>query len=94
MGFPRIRCGCVRPTALVLFEGASHGDYSLPRSSAVDAHAGRLRQPPINERITQADPSTGYRPYLLLPKRVNNDPSTLFFLAFSGGGTRAAALSY
>lgn len=49
---------------------------------------------PINERITQADPSTGYRPYLLLPRRVNNDPSTLFFLPFSGGGTRAAALSY
>jgi NTE family protein len=49
---------------------------------------------PINERITQADPKTGYRPYLLIPKRVNNDPGTLFVLAFSGGGTRAAALSY
>ena len=49
---------------------------------------------PINERITQADPQTGYRPYLLMPKRVNNDPQTLFILAFSGGGTRAAALSY
>lgn len=49
---------------------------------------------PINERIAQADPSAGYRPYLLMPKRLNNDPSTLFFLAFSGGGTRAAALSY
>ena len=49
---------------------------------------------PINERITQADPQTGYRPYLLIPKRVNNDPQTLFILAFSGGGTRAAALSF
>jgi NTE family protein len=49
---------------------------------------------PINERITQVDPQTGYRPYLLVPKRVNNDPGTLFILAFSGGGTRAAALSY
>jgi NTE family protein len=49
---------------------------------------------PINEPITRADPTTGYRPYLLLPKRTNNDPHTLFFLAFSGGGTRAAALSY
>ena len=29
-----------------------------------------------------------------MPKRVNNDPHTLFILAFSGGGTRAAALSY
>jgi NTE family protein len=49
---------------------------------------------PVNERITQADPRTGYRPYLLLPKRKNNDPGTLFILAFSGGGTRAAAFSY
>jgi NTE family protein len=49
---------------------------------------------PINEPLTQFDPKTGYRPYLLMPKRMNNDPGTLFFLAFSGGGTRAAALSY
>ena len=49
---------------------------------------------PINERLAKADPNTGYRPYLLMPKRVNNDPQTLFILAFSGGGTRAAALSY
>ena len=49
---------------------------------------------PINEPITQSDPKAGYRPYLLIPKRANNDPHTLFILAFSGGGTRAAALSY
>jgi NTE family protein len=49
---------------------------------------------PINEPITQFDPNSGYRPYLLMPKRVNNDPHTLFVLAFSGGGTRAAAFSY
>jgi NTE family protein len=49
---------------------------------------------PINERLTQIDPSAGYRPHLQMQKRVNNDPHTLFILAFSGGGTRAAALSY
>ncbi|RZL89653.1 MAG: patatin-like phospholipase family protein [Variovorax sp.] len=49
---------------------------------------------PINEPITQVDPKAGYRPYLLLPKRQNNDPETLFVLSFSGGGTRAAAFSY
>lgn len=49
---------------------------------------------PINERITQFDPKAGYRPYLLIPKRQNNDPSTLFVVSFSGGGTRAAAFSY
>ena len=49
---------------------------------------------PINEPITQFDPKSGYRPYLLIPKRQNNDPSTLFIVSFSGGGTRAAAFSY
>lgn len=49
---------------------------------------------PINEPITQVDPQAGYRPYLLIPKRQNNDPHTLFVLSFSGGGTRAAAFSY
>ncbi len=49
---------------------------------------------PINKPITQVDPKSGYRPYLLIPKRQNNDLSTLFVLSFSGGGTRAAAFSY
>jgi len=49
---------------------------------------------PINEPIAQVDPNTGYRPHLLIPKRTNNELSTLFVLSFSGGGTRAAALSF
>ena len=49
---------------------------------------------PINEPIAQVDPRSGYRPYLLIPKIPNNDQQTLFVLSFSGGGTRAAALSY
>jgi NTE family protein len=49
---------------------------------------------PINEPIKQVDTRAGYRPYLLVPKLANNDPQTLFILAFSGGGTRAAAFSY
>lgn len=49
---------------------------------------------PINEPISKANPQEGYRPYLLLPKRQNNDQETLFVLSFSGGGTRAAAFSY
>ena len=60
---------------------------------AVLAVAGCASRP-INEPITQVDPKSGYRPYLLIPKRQNNDPHTLFVLAFSGGGTRAAAFSY
>jgi NTE family protein len=49
---------------------------------------------PVNEPIAKVDPRAGYRPYLLIPKRQNNDPHTLFVLSFSGGGTRAAAFSY
>lgn len=49
---------------------------------------------PVNEPITQVNPQEGYRPYLLLPKRQNNDRETLFVLSFSGGGTRASAFSY
>ncbi len=49
---------------------------------------------PINVPITQVDPQNGYRPYLSIPKRQNNDQSTLMILSFSGGGTRAAAFSY
>jgi len=48
----------------------------------------------VNEPIARFDPTTGYRPYLLIPKRQNNDPHTLLILSFSGGGTRAAAFSY
>lgn len=49
---------------------------------------------PINEPITEIDPNSGYRPNLLINSQENNDPSTLFVLSFSGGGTRAAAFSY
>lgn len=49
---------------------------------------------PINEPIAQVDPQSGYRWNLLVEKIPNNDPHTLFVLAFSGGGTRAAAFSY
>jgi NTE family protein len=49
---------------------------------------------PINAPIAQVDPNSGYRPHLLITKRQNNDPHTLFVLSFSGGGTRAAAFSY
>ena len=43
----------------------------------------RLRQS-ADQRADHHDLKSGYRPYLLIPKRVNNDPHTLFVLAFSG----------
>jgi len=47
---------------------------------------------PVNAPITQADPSTGYR-FEVRQARVANK-ANLVVLAFSGGGTRAAAFSY
>ena len=49
---------------------------------------------PINKPIEQVESRAGYRPYLMIPKRQNNELSTLFVLSFSGGGTRAASFSY
>jgi NTE family protein len=49
---------------------------------------------PINQPITHVDAESGYRASVRLPKQQNNDPNTLLLLAFSGGGTRAAAFSY
>ncbi len=47
---------------------------------------------PINPPITQADPTTGYS--FETRQRNFKDKDTLAILAFSGGGTRAAAFSY
>jgi NTE family protein len=47
---------------------------------------------PVNPPITQADPSTGYRFEVRQAKVENKD--NVVVLAFSGGGTRAAAFSY
>jgi NTE family protein len=49
---------------------------------------------PINERIATVDPTHGYTLSARLQNRVGNDPRTILVLAFSGGGTRAAAFSY
>ena len=47
---------------------------------------------PINPPITQADPNTGYR--YLTRQQDSVGSEHLVVLAFSGGGTRAAAFSY
>ena len=60
---------------------------------AVSAFVGCASRP-INAPISQVDPNSGYRPFLLMEKRQENDPHTFFVLSFSGGGTRAAAFSY
>ena len=47
---------------------------------------------PVNPPITQADPNTGYRFETRVGKQGERE--NLIVLAFSGGGTRAAAFSY
>src|SRR5216110_1497710 len=47
---------------------------------------------PINPPITEADPRTGYR--FETRQTQDKDKDNLVILAFSGGGTRAAAFSY
>lgn len=52
---------------------------------------------PVNPPLAQVQPEAGYRAAHLLrrqPQSRHNDPHTMVLLAFSGGGTRAAALSY
>jgi NTE family protein len=46
---------------------------------------------PINERLDHFDPTKGYRSST---RPELNDSDTIIILAFSGGGTRAAAFSY
>jgi NTE family protein len=65
----------------------------LISAGAIASIAGCASRP-INEPIKHIDPASGYRVSLKVPKRPDNDHQTLFLLAFSGGGTRAAALSY
>jgi NTE family protein len=47
---------------------------------------------PVNQPITELSPNAGYREAQI--KAPENSDSLLLYLTFSGGGTRAAALSY
>lgn len=47
---------------------------------------------PVNAPLGQRDADSGY--YFHRQPRPNNSDETLFLVAFSGGGTRAAALAY
>jgi NTE family protein len=53
--------------------------------------AGCVNRPP-NRPLGQSDAQSGY--YFHRQPRPNNSDETLFLMAFSGGGTRAAALAY
>ena len=67
--------------------------HLLVSAGFVAALAGCASRP-INEPIKHVDLTSGYRASIKIHKVPNNDSKTLFLIAFSGGGTRAAALSY
>ncbi len=54
---------------------------------------GACASRPVNPPITQTDPRTGYR-FETRQAVSQNSKDNLVILAFSGGGTRAAAFSY
>ena len=49
---------------------------------------------PVNPPITQVEPSTGYRYEVRQSRSTDTGKEAMVVLAFSGGGTRAAAFSY
>ncbi|RYF83283.1 MAG: patatin-like phospholipase family protein [Comamonadaceae bacterium] len=58
--------------------------------------AGCTAMAPVNPPLAQAGTQSGYHliPLLKRQKDAGNNPEAMVLLAFSGGGTRAAALSY
>ncbi|HUL57781.1 MAG TPA: patatin-like phospholipase family protein [Anaeromyxobacteraceae bacterium] len=60
--------------------------------TAVAALSAGCAHWPVNAPLEKADPAAGYR--LANVRRPGQSEELLVFLAFSGGGTRAAALSY
>jgi NTE family protein len=66
---------------------------SAPTVFALVLLAGCATQLP-DVRIDKVDLAAGYRIETQLPTAASKDPETLLMLAFSGGGTRAAAFSY
>src|SRR5438046_5932801 len=64
----------------------------IPSLFALLVLLGGCATRPINPPITQVDPSKGYR--FETRQAYAKDKDNLVILAFSGGGTRAAAFSY
>ncbi|MBW2287934.1 MAG: patatin-like phospholipase family protein [Deltaproteobacteria bacterium] len=76
-----MKCGGRRLVALV-----------LGLSVAIGGGSGCVSVTHVNQPLAQYDPDAGYRPRH--PQQRRAPGRTILFLAFSGGGTRAAALAY
>lgn len=84
---------------VLMGSGTMHrGPTSLVRAAILAALVlcGCATVAPVNVPVGRVEPETGYRIAKLLGRHRGpaNNPDALLFLAFSGGGTRAAALSY
>ena len=64
----------------------------LPTALAALLGLGGCATAPINPPITHADPTAGYR--FETREQYARNKEDIVVLAFSGGGTRAAAFSY
>src|SRR6218665_2238711 len=84
----------VRPAAPGLARGLrAVGTLGLAAGSL--ALAACTAMAPVNPPITQPQAGQGYSVMPLLKRQLpGNNPHALVLLAFSGGGTRAAAFSY
>ena len=82
------------PVCLMAPAGSKHAAAWASPLLAIIALAllGGCATRPLNPPITNVDRSTGYR--YLTRITHSKDPQNLVVLAFSGGGTRAAAFSY
>ena len=97
LAYPSINPLCTDAMSSLSFHNAHRHDRRRFRSLlwlglAVLLILGGCATRPINPSIKQADPATGYR-FDTRPDRGTNKDN-LVILAFSGGGTRAAAFSY
>ncbi|MGC3986269.1 MAG: patatin-like phospholipase family protein [Pseudorhodoferax sp.] len=84
----------VRPSAQGLARGL-RAVATLALAAGSLALAACTAMAPVNPPIAQPQASQGYSVLPLLKRRLpGNNPRALVLLAFSGGGTRAAAFSY
>ena len=72
--------------------GAGSKPHSLLVALLLSTLFGCASWMPANDPLARADPAHGYRPNL--PGNFRDSGRVVITLAFSGGGTRAAALAY
>lgn len=72
----------------------TYGSRSVTATAVALALAAGCASRPVNPPITQVQPESGYRFDVRQARPDERNNETIVVLAFSGGGTRAAAFSY